>query len=158
MSVSENFEEPDSVEVPFFNIHPPKEEPWAPYELKRGTVSLENVDKQNELILSEHQARLKAMKERYKLMGDQIDKADTSTIPGVIQEKTKTFTDYIKDSKWRMLFAFSGVGFVMWVVFKILSIQWVKNKKNIDTFNYHDSVRRLDFFKIPDNDTPRWRK
>ena len=162
MSFTETFEEPDSVEVPFFNIHPPKEDLHGAYQMNKN-VNLVNLDMKNKMILTEHQERLKAMKERYKQMGQMVNQAIQPPNNGYLYDQTKAFTDSKWEgimSSWWYIFAAIGVFILfLWGVIKLLKYPWVKRPIKKASLNQKIAERRLHFFDTPkQNDPLFWRR
>ena len=158
MSISENFEEPDSVEVPFFNIHPPVEEPYGPYYMNKS-ANLANLDENNQRILNEHQERLKEMKERYAAMGAEQEKAGEPSIPEMMRDNTKGFTDYLKGTWLRLVAALAVCVMLIWGIRKLIAVPTVKKKMDNQALELQYAEARRDFFSTsPRNDTLFWRK
>ena len=169
MTTRENFQEPDSVEVPYFNIHPPKEDPYGSFQLMKS-VNLQNIDEKNKRILSEHEERLKVMKERYKQMGMMRQRVRQPRNARYVYDQTKSYTD----SMWKK---FTGVFEKSWwfigiviaifiAVFmglkKLLEVEWLvswgKQARDKPTMEQRFKERKDDFFRIPQNNPPIWRR
>ena len=158
MSVSENFEEPDSVEVPFFKIHPPVDQPYGPYYMNKN-MNLANLDEKNQRILGEHEERLKMMKERFAAMGAAEKEANETTIPEMIHEKTKGLTDYLKGTWQRLLIVLAVSIMLIFGLRKLLGTAPVKKKLNNQVLEQQYAESRQNFFfNPPRDDTLFWRK
>ena len=122
-------------------------------------MNLANLDENSQRILGEHEERLKAMKERYAAMGASQKKAQEPSIPEMMRDKTKRYTDYLKSTWLRLLAALAVCVTLIWGIRKLVKRPTVKKKLDTGILEQqYAEARQNFFFNPPRDDTLFWRK